>query len=250
MLFGFGSLRTRVLFLSLSFLGTGVWMLAPTWNASKQVDCNLSQLQAGQLPDSNWVKIHGRLLWDYAAAEEGRGGRIQAYFVPLVSGSWHEGHQVPVIVRINQYDADEMQNASTVEGLIQPMGLPFDLKIAFSGDDEVKAAENVVYIHHGTDPTRQRRFAQVVLAIGFAGLIGFVVLMYVGKEETANTYHSLAKPKDLNDAVRRTPEESAKHQEQEAQRESEIDRWMRERGLKKDEPAAAPEPETPVTSAP
>jgi hypothetical protein len=226
------SWRVRLLWMSVCFLGTGAWMYAPTWNAREQVDCNLAQLSAGTLPESNWVRVRGRLLWDEAATEARRGGRIQAYFVPLVPGGWNSDQPVHVIVRINQYDADEMRDAVTVEGLIQPLGLPFDLRIAFSGDDGPKAAENVVYIHHGTNPIHQRQFAQVVLAIGFAGLIGFVVMWKVGAADKEPPYHSLAKPRDVNEVVRRTAEEEKERQERESARESEVDRWMRERGIK------------------
>jgi hypothetical protein len=231
--FGFGSVRTRVLLLSLCFLGTGAWMIAPTWNAGELVDCNLAQLCAGTLPKSNWVRVRGRLLWDEAGIETGRYGRIRAYFVPLVPGNWNDNQPVHVIVRISEFDEEKMRDAVTVEGLIQPLGLPFDLRIAFSGDDGPQTAENVVYIHHGTNPKSQRQFAQVVLAIGFAGLIGFVVISKLGGNDAETTYHSLAQPRNLNEAVQRTTEEEQQHQERESQRESEVDRWMRERGLKK-----------------
>jgi hypothetical protein len=57
-------------------------------------------------------------------------------------------------------------------------------------------------------------------------------------------YHSMAQARDLNDAVQRTEEQELEHLEREAQRESEIDRWMRERGLKK--PDAEPQPASDV----
>lgn len=234
---GFISMRLRILALSLCFIGTGTWMFLPTWNAGEQVDCNLSTLYAGTAPESNWVRVRGRLLWDEAATEEGRRGGIQAYFVPLVPGGWNSSQPVKVIVRVNKYDADEMRNAVTVEGLIQPLGLPFDLRIAFSGEDGPKAADDVVYIHHGTDPIRQRRFAMVVLAIGFTGLGGFVVMWKMGAADKETPYHSMAQARDLNDAVQRTDEEKQQHLERETQRESEVDRWMRERGLKRPETA-------------
>lgn len=245
-LFGYGSLKTRLLLMSIAFLGTGAWMYAPTWRASKLVDCNLSQLATGKLPESNWVRVRGRLMWDHAAEEVGRHGHVRAYFVPLVHGSWNENQPVAVIVRINEFDADEMQNATTIEGLIQPLGLPFDLRIAFSGDDGAKASENVVYIHHGTDPHSQRRFAQVVLAIGFAGLLGFAAAWKFGGADKDTSYHSMAQARDINEAVTRTPEEELRRQEQEAQRESEIDRWMRERGLNKAAAEQEQEAATPV----
>lgn len=246
---GFFSWRARLLVMSFCFLGTGAWMFAPTWNAREQVDCNLLQLSTGALPDSNWVRVRGRLVWEEAATEEGRRGGIQAYFVPLVQGDWNPSRPVHVIVRINKYDADEMQNAVMVEGLIQPLGLPFDLQLAFSGNDGAKAADNVVYIHHGTDPIRQRQFSMVVLALGFAGVVGSVVMWKMGADDKEPPYHSLAKPRDLNEAVKRTSEEEERHLEQELQRESEVDRWMRERGIKTDSNADAPTEESHEVAA-
>lgn len=243
--FGFGTVRGRLLLVSLALIGTGAWMFAPTWNASKQVDCNINHLAAGKLPDSNWVRVSGRLLWDQAGTEEKR-GHIRAYFVPLVSGSWNENQPVPVIVRINEFDADEMRDAGTVEGLIQPLGLPFDLRLAFSGSDGPKAAENVVYIHHGTNPKSQRKFSLVVLAIGFTGLIVSLVLAKNAKDDRDTGYHSRAQSRDLNEAISRTDEQEEEHRLREAQRDSEVDRWMRERGLKTSE--ASPQPHEPAAA--
>jgi len=239
-LFGFCSWRIRLLILSLVFLATGTWMFIPTWNARKQVECNLAQLYAGTLPESNWVRVRGKLLWDEAGVETGRRGRVTAYFVPLVPGGWNDSQPIQVIVRISEYQADEMQNAATVEGLIQPLGLPFDLALTFGGDEGAHIGENVVYIHHGTNPDSQRRFSMVVLGIGLAGLVGFVVVSKTAADDAPSTsYHSQARARDLNEVVQRTTEEEQRRQEQEAQRESEIDRWMRERGLK--QPAAEQE---------
>jgi len=239
-LFRFCSWRVRLLIISLVFLATGTWMFLPTWNARKQVECNLAQLYAGTLPESNWVRVRGRLLWDEAGVETGRRGSVTAYFVPLVPGNWNESQPIQAIVRIRESDAENMQNAVTVDGLIQPLGLPFNLALTFGGDEGAHIGENVVYIHHGTNPDSQRRFALVVIGIGMCGVIGFFVMSKMAADDDASTtYHSQARARDINEVVQRTTEEEQRHQEQEAERESEVDRWMRERGLKK--PAAEQE---------
>jgi hypothetical protein len=199
-------------------------------------------LAMGKLPESNWVRVRGRLLWDHCAVEEGRTGNIQAFFVPLVTGSWQPNEPFYVLVRISQFEAEKMQDSGTVEGLIQPFGLPIDLRIAFSGDDGPPAAENLVYIHHGTNPASQRKFAMVVMGIGFAGLVGSVLLFKLGGKDSpaSSTYHSRAQARDLNEVAPKTAEQEQQQRAQVAQRDNEIDRWMREHGLKKDEPAAAP----------
>ncbi|MGQ0637304.1 MAG: hypothetical protein ACT4QC_22070 [Planctomycetaceae bacterium] len=244
LLFGFGSVRVRLLIVSLGLIGTGAWMYAPTWNASEQVDCNLAQLSSRALPKSNWVRLRGRLLWDEAATEERR-GHVRAYFVPLVSGSWQSGQPVHVIVRVSEFAADDLQEDATIEGLIQPLGLPIDLRMAFSGDG-LEPAKDVVYIHHGTDPNSQRRFAQIVLAIGFAGVGGFFAIGRFGASDKSTSYHSMSKARNLNDAVRRNEEEELKRLEREAQRESEVQRWLREHNMSaksggQNAPSAKPE---------
>jgi len=234
-------MKFRLLMLSLTLLGTGGWMLAPTLNSKEQVECKLGQLIGGDLPDSNWVKVDGRLVWDEAAIEERR-GRIDAFFVPLVPRNWKKNQPVHVFVRVSKYEAEKLGENETIEGLIQPTGFPMDLRLIFESEGP-QPAENVVYIHHGADPVSQGKFAKVILGIGSLGLIASV-LMYVmtGKGTQETTVHSRSQARSRNEEdIKRSAEAEEKHLQQVAERTNEIDRWMRERGLKKDEPEAAEE---------
>ena len=229
-------MRFRLLMVSLALLGTGAWMFAPTMSADEQQTCDLSALYAGQQPESNWVKIEGRLLWDEAAVEEGRRGGVRAYFVPLVPRHWRQGSQVAVFVRVSTFDADKLDEFATIEGLVQPMGLPFDVRGLFESEGP-PPTDSPLYIHHGTDPLSQRKFANVVLALGVLGIVGFFVLGKFGKEDDSSKYGSRAQARALDEHIRGNPEAEQKLLQQTQEREQEIDRWMRERGMKKDEPA-------------
>ena len=230
-------MRFRLLMVSLVLLGTGAWMLAPTMSADEQETCDLAGLYGGlQEPKSNWVKIDGRLLWEEAAVEEGRRGGVSAYFVPFVPQNWRPGRPVKVFVRVSALEADDLGEYVTVEGLIQPMGLPIDVRGVFAAHGP-QPAESPIYIHHGSDPVSQRKFAHVVIAIGLAGIGGFFLLGKFSGSEDAGGYGSRAQARSLDEHIRANPEAEQRMLQQAQERESEIDRWMRERGMKKDAPA-------------
>lgn len=236
-------MRFRLLLVSLGLLGTGAWMLAPTMSADEQETCDLAGLYSGlQEPKSNWVKVDGRLLWEEAAEEHRRRSGVTAYFVPLVPRNWEPGRPVKVFVRVSAYEADELGEYVTVEGLIQPMGLPMDVRAVFEAEGP-QPAESPIYIHHGTDPVSQRKFAHVVIAIGLAGIGGFFLLgKFSGSEDTPG-YGSRAQARSLDEHIRANPEAEQRLLQQAQERESEIDRWMRERGMKHDAPAETAEVE-------
>ena len=183
----------------------------------------------------------GRLLWDECVAEERRRS-VTAYFVPFVRASWRDGQPVKVFVRVSRYDADILGERATVEGLVQPTGLPFDIRGVLNqyGPDP---AGDAIYIHHGADPHSQRKFAQVVLLIGFAGLGGFGLMCRFGGGDNPIASGASAPRRKVGEGqAPPTPDAEQRLLQQVQQRESEIDRWMRERGLKQDAPTPAPQP--------
>jgi hypothetical protein len=240
-LFGGGSVRTRLLLVSLVLLGTGIWMILPTWKAGQQETVTVHGLYQGQKPQSTWVKVHGLLLWEEAAIEENKYGSTTAFFVPLVPETWESGDPVRVFVRISKGNADALDDAATIEGLVQPLGLPLDLRMIFDAEGP-QPASDALYIHHGTNPHMQRKFAQVVIGIGIAGISVFFVLGRLGQEEEGTVYQSRAQARALGENSRKDPAAEAKRREQESERETAINQWMRERGLKRDEPASSHEP--------
>jgi len=233
-LFGGGSMRTRLLMVSLVLVGTGVWMILPTWNARNQETISVGRLYQGKKPASSWVKVDGRLLWDEAAIEENKYGSVTAYFVPLVPQTWEQGQAVNVFVRVRESDADDLAEFATIDGLIQPMGLPLDLRMMFDAEGPTPSSD-AVYIHHGTNPKMQRQFAQVVIAIGFAGIGGFFVMGRVRKDAADTTYHSQAQPRKLGDPSRADPVLEQKRRQQDQERDAAVAQWMRERGIKCDD---------------
>jgi hypothetical protein len=224
-------------------LVAGVKMFVPTWKASEMQKITAGALQRGERPQSYWVSIHGRLLWDWAAVDPDpiSGG----YYVPLVPSNYTTG-PIPVIVFVGNMKGGDLGEYAAVDGLIQWSDLPLMIQMQLQ-QSGLPLKENFVYLEYGRDPLMARRFSLLLILTSLASIGGFVYLTQTIKRPMSRLdgYQLRRQVRTLGETEQYDENGQRIITPQEAQRNDAIQQWMREHGLaaKKSENTAATDDE-------
>ena len=207
----------------LTFVGIclilAAWSLyAPTRNASVLETVDIGALHRGKNPDSTWIKVSGRLIWEQAVDVRGR--QSHTAYVPMVPRSWDNDSSVKLIVQISPNKEKELGSYAEVQGMISG-SVP---RIASDAFGEGALSESCICLTEGQDPGTTQKLATVIFLFGgvFTGL-GTMKLW----QPLFNRESSFAR----TETRRATPEEEARKIAREADHANSVSNWLASRGI-------------------
>lgn len=207
----------------LTFVGVclllAAWSLyAPTRNASVLETVDIGALHRGKSPDSTWIKVSGRLLWEQAVDVRGR--QSHTAYVPMVPRSWDHDSSVKLIVQISPNKEKQLGSYAEVQGMISG-SVPGIASDAFG---KGALSESCICLTEGQDPGTTQRLATVLFLFGgvFAG-VGTMKLwapMFNWESSAAGSKTRKA-----------TPEEEVRKIAREEEHANSISNWLASRGI-------------------
>ena len=158
--------------IAIGALIAGAYIFIPTINSTEMQPVGVDQLIHGY-SGSNWVEAkNGKFDWDLSVIEEEKYAELS--YVPMLSHASQSGE--PVTVFVATYKGPEELHGS-VQGLIEPMGLPHQIRQFFENEIGVKIADNHLLIRHSYDPNERRTMSLIVFAVAL-GAMGVGAFMY------------------------------------------------------------------------
>ena len=236
------SLFWRLLISGVALLLFSVGWLVVKERADKQETISASTIYHGREPKSAWVSVKGRLLWDQAAYEGT--DYFGTWYVPLVNPNWEYGSEVKLVVRVSSSAAEDWGESEEVGGMLEKR-IP-DVVRRFFKAEGPQLADEVLMLRAGAGPASGDRVAHVLIVLSLLAIGGAMYLYDSDPYDPSKRNPLLARPRTLgpraSDLKELTGEVGPDDPLVQA-REDEVQRWMRDHGLSKEEPEQTPSDE-------
>ena len=208
----------RITFVGVCLLLSAWSLYEPTRNGSVLETVDIGALHRGKNPDSTWIKVSGRLLWEHAVDVRGRTSHTA--YVPMVPRSWDNDSSVKLIVQISPNKEKQLGSYAEVQGMISG-NVP---RIASDAFGEGALSESCICLTEGKDPGTTQRFATVMFLFGgvLTGLGTMKLWLPLFNRESSFAGAEIRKA---------APEEEIRKITREAEHVDSVSNWLASRGI-------------------
>ena len=211
-------MNLRITIVGVCLLLAASSLYAPIKNASVLETVDIGSLHRGKSPDSTWIKVSGRLLWDQAV--DVRGGMTHTAYVPMVPKSWDNDSSVRLIVQISPKKEKQLGSYAEVQGMISG-NVP---RIASEAFGEGALSQSCICLTEGQDPGNTQKLAAVLFLFGgvLTGIGTMKLWLPLFNRESSFTGTQRRKA---------TPEEEVRKMTREAEHADSVSNWLASRGI-------------------